>query len=170
MASCRTLDPRRSASGCSTQKNLGRIFRNRSTVKASRNRLIANNEVRLHSLNRPAGSCFGISAEGLFIESADLHFGESRPNALSQKPHCQAVETSLSFGDYAKVFVNADFVAFTFDYRGFGGSEGEKWLCLPKTLSGMTCRWRYGNEAADGRVSDPAAACYPVVAHATSAA
>ena len=23
--------------------------------------------------------------------------------------------------------------------------------------------WAYGNEAADGRISDPAAACYPVV-------
>src|SRR5258708_5394708 len=34
-------------------------------------------------------------------------------------------------------------------------------LCLPKTLSGMTRGWAYGNEAADGRVSDPAAACYP---------
>ena len=42
-------------------------------------------------------------------------------------------------------------------------------LCLPKSLSGMTCSWTYGNEAADGRVYDPAAACYPVVVHATSA-
>src|SRR5207244_827310 len=25
--------------------------------------------------------------------------------------------------------------------------------------------WAYGNEAADGRISDPAAACYPVVVH-----
>jgi hypothetical protein len=38
-------------------------------------------------------------------------------------------------------------------------------LCLPKTLSGMTRGWAYGNEAADGRISDPAAACYPVVVH-----
>ena len=30
-------------------------------------------------------------------------------------------------------------------------------MCLPKTLSGMTRGWAYGNEAADGRVSDPAA-------------
>jgi hypothetical protein len=61
------------------QKNLGRISRDRSTVKAGRNRLIANNEVRSHPLNRPAGARFGISAEELFIEGADLHFGESRP-------------------------------------------------------------------------------------------
>ncbi len=31
-------------------------------------------------------------------------------------------------------------------------------LYLPKTLSGMTRGWAYGNEAADGRVFDPAAA------------
>ena len=43
-------------------------------------------------------------------------------------------------------------------------------VCLPKTLSGMTRGWAYGNEAADGRVSDPAAACYPVAVHTSSAA
>ena len=37
-------------------------------------------------------------------------------------------------------------------------------LCLPKTLSGMTRGWAYGNEAADGRVSDPAAVCFPLAA------
>src|SRR5579864_7744375 len=52
--------------------------RDPSTVKAGRNRLIANNEVRAHSLHRTARSRFGISAEELFIERADLHFGESR--------------------------------------------------------------------------------------------
>ena len=34
-------------------------------------------------------------------------------------------------------------------------------LCLPKPLSGMTRGWAYGNEATDGRVSEPAAACFP---------
>jgi hypothetical protein len=43
-------------------------------------------------------------------------------------------------------------------------------MCLPKTLSGMTRGWAYGKEAADGRVSDPAAACYTVAVHAASAA
>ena len=42
-------------------------------------------------------------------------------------------------------------------------------VCIPKTLSGMTRGWVYGNKAADGRVSDPAAACYPVVVRATRA-
>src|ERR1700680_1535335 len=43
-------------------------------------------------------------------------------------------------------------------------------LCLPKTLSGMTRGWAYGNEAADGHISDTAAACYPVAVHTSSAA
>jgi hypothetical protein len=43
-------------------------------------------------------------------------------------------------------------------------------LCLLKTLSGMTRVWACGSEAADGRVSEPAAACYPVAIHAASAA
>jgi hypothetical protein len=34
----------------------------------------------------------------------------------------------------------------------------------------MTGLWACVKEAADGRVSDPAAACYPVVVRATSAA
>src|SRR5262245_62841954 len=33
--------------------------------------------------------------------------------------------------DYAKVFAQAGFVALTFDYRGFGGSQGTKWGLIP---------------------------------------
>jgi hypothetical protein len=44
------------------------------------------------------------------------------------------------------------------------------WLCLPKTLSGMTVGWSCGNEAVDGRVSDTAVVCYPVAVHEASAA
>jgi hypothetical protein len=40
----------------------------------------------------------------------------------------------------------------------------------PKTLSAMTRGWAYGNEAADGRVSDPAAVWFPLAAYAASAA
>jgi len=43
-------------------------------------------------------------------------------------------------------------------------------LWLPKTLAGMTPEWACGNEAAHGRVSDPAAACHPVAVHAPRAA
>jgi transposase len=48
-------------------------------------------------------------------------------------------------------------------------SEAQQ-VCLPKTLSGMTHGRAYGNEAADGRVSEPAAACYPIAVHAACAA
>ena len=41
-------------------------------------------------------------------------------------------------------------------------------LCLLKTSSRMTRGCAYGSEAADGRVSDPAAACYPVAVHAVA--
>ena len=50
------------------------------------------------------------------------------------------------------------------------GSPEFLWLCLPKTISGMTHGLPCGNEAADGRVSDPAAACYPVAVRAVRAA
>jgi hypothetical protein len=55
--------------------------RDPSTAKAGRNRLVANNEVRAHSLHRTARLRLGISAKELFIERADLHFGESRSEA-----------------------------------------------------------------------------------------
>jgi fermentation-respiration switch protein FrsA (DUF1100 family) len=38
---------------------------------------------------------------------------------------------SLILGDYAKVFVEAGFVALTFDYRGYGGSEGTRRRLIP---------------------------------------
>jgi hypothetical protein len=50
------------------------------------------------------------------------------------------------------------------------GIQHLKRVCLPKTSSGMTRGWSYGNEAADGRVSDPAAVCFPLAAYAASTA
>jgi hypothetical protein len=43
-------------------------------------------------------------------------------------------------------------------------------LCVPKTLSGMRARGRMVTEAADGRISDPSAASYPVAIQAASEA
>jgi hypothetical protein len=48
-------------------------------------------------------------------------------------------------------------------------SSAKECRCLLKTLSGMTRVWAYGSEAAHGRVSEPAAAYYPVAIHAASA-
>src|SRR5579872_7222088 len=84
-----------------------------STVKAGWNRLIANNEVRSHSLNRPPGSCFGISAEELFIKRADLHFGESRPQTevlTGSEPYMRRLRTS----DVEAIWISEDrFVTIT---------------------------------------------------------
>ena len=52
-----------------------------STVKARGNRLIANNEVRPHSLNGTARLRVGIAAQELIIKRAISHFRESRAEA-----------------------------------------------------------------------------------------
>ena len=41
-------------------------------------------------------------------------------------------------------------------------TEPQMVVYLPKTLSWMTGRWAYSNEAADGRISNPVAVSYPV--------
>ncbi len=64
----------------------------------------------------------------LYLPS-DLKAGERRPGIVLC--HGFTGLRALILGDYAKVFVDAGFVAFTFDYRGFGGSEGEKWRLIP---------------------------------------
>ena len=56
----------------------------------------------------------------------------------------------------------------TWGMGGLAGQKGLDALCLLKTSSRMTRGCAYGNEAADGRVSDPAAACYPVAVHAVA--
>jgi dipeptidyl aminopeptidase/acylaminoacyl peptidase len=38
---------------------------------------------------------------------------------------------SMILGDYAKVFVQNGFITFTFDYRGYGGSEGTRRRLIP---------------------------------------
>jgi hypothetical protein len=76
---------------------LPRTAEDPSTVKAGRNRLIANNEVRAHSLHQAAGSRFGISAEELLIESADLYFGQSRSETevlTGSEPDMERLRTS----------------------------------------------------------------------------
>jgi len=52
------------------------------------------------------------------------------------------------------------------------GSVGRRrclYLCVPKTISVMTHECAYGIGATDGRVSDPAATCYPVAVRDASA-
>jgi uncharacterized protein len=71
----------------------------------------------------------GTKLEGDLFLPDGLKAGERRPGIVL----CHGF-TGLRAGilpDYAKVFVEAGFVALTFDYRGFGGSEGTKWRLIP---------------------------------------
>ena len=71
----------------------------------------------------------GIRLEGDLYLPSDLKAGDGRPGIVLCHGFTGLRELILS--DYAKVFADAGFVAFTFDYRGFGGSEGEKWRLIP---------------------------------------
>lgn len=71
----------------------------------------------------------GTQVEGDLFLPANVKAGEPRPGIVL----CHGF-TGLRGGilpDYAKVFVEAGFVALTFDYRGFGGSQGAKWRLIP---------------------------------------
>ncbi len=70
-----------------------------------------------------------VRLEGDLYLPSDLKAGERRPGIVLCHGFTGLRELILS--DYAKVFADAGFVAFTFDYRGFGGSEGEKWRLIP---------------------------------------
>src|SRR5260370_5662927 len=71
----------------------------------------------------------GERLEGDLILAPDMKPGERRPGIVL----CHGFTGVRSFflEDYAKVFVSAGFVALIFDYRGWGGSEGEKWRLVP---------------------------------------
>jgi len=59
--------------------------------------------------------------EGDLFLPSDFKSGERRPGVVLCYG-CSGVR-SLILGDYAKVFAQAGFVALTFDYRGYCGSE-----------------------------------------------
>lgn len=71
----------------------------------------------------------GVRLEGDLYLPSNLKAGERRPGIVLC--HGFTGLRALILGDYAKVFVDAGFVALTFDYRGFGGSKGEKWRLIP---------------------------------------
>src|SRR5437660_11588235 len=71
----------------------------------------------------------GIRMEGDLWLPSDLKAGERRPGIVLC--HGFTGIRSLILGDYAKVFVEAGFVALTFDYRGYGGSEGTRRRLIP---------------------------------------
>jgi cephalosporin-C deacetylase-like acetyl esterase len=71
----------------------------------------------------------GVRMEGDLFLPDGLKAGERRPGIVLC--HGFTGIRSVILADYAKVFVAAGFVALTFDYRGFGGSEGTKWRLIP---------------------------------------
>ena len=71
----------------------------------------------------------GSRLEGDIFLPDDLRSGEQRPGIVLC--HGFTGLRELVLPDYAKVFAAAGYVALSFDYRGFGGSEGEKWRLLP---------------------------------------
>jgi fermentation-respiration switch protein FrsA (DUF1100 family) len=70
----------------------------------------------------------GARLEGDYFLPADLKAGERRPGIVLC--HGYSGIRNLILPDYAKLFVAAGFVALSFDYRGFGGSEGPKWRIM----------------------------------------
>ena len=71
----------------------------------------------------------GARLEGDLFLPSDLKPGERRPGIVLC--HGFTGVRSLILEDYARAFIEAGFVALTFDYRGFGGSEGPKWRLIP---------------------------------------
>ena len=71
----------------------------------------------------------GVKLEGDLFLPDGMKPGERRPGIVL----CHGF-SGIRAGilpDYAKAFCEAGFVALTFDYRGFGGSEGTRWRLLP---------------------------------------
>jgi dienelactone hydrolase len=71
----------------------------------------------------------GTRMEGDLFLPADLKSAERRPAVVLC--HGFTGIRSLILGDYAKVFATAGFIALTFDYRGYGGSEGPRRRLIP---------------------------------------
>jgi uncharacterized protein len=70
----------------------------------------------------------GSKLEGDYFLPDDLKGGERRPGIVLC--HGYSGIRNLILPDYAKLFVAAGYVVLSFDYRGFGGSEGPKWRIM----------------------------------------
>jgi len=71
----------------------------------------------------------GTKMEGDLFLPSGLKSGERRPVIVLC--HGFTGVRSMILGDYAKVFASAGFIALTFDYRGYGGSEGTRRRLIP---------------------------------------
>jgi uncharacterized protein len=70
----------------------------------------------------------GSKLEGDYFVPADQKPGERRPGIVLC--HGYSGVRNLILPDYAKLFVEAGYPVLSFDYRGFGGSEGPKWRIM----------------------------------------
>ena len=66
--------------------------------------------------------------EGDYFVPTGLKGGERRPGIVLCHGYSGIRQAILP--DYAKLFAEAGYVALSFDYRGFGGSEGPKWRIM----------------------------------------
>ncbi len=71
----------------------------------------------------------GSRLEGELFVPTDMKQGEQRPGIVIFTGFGGIRDIVLP--DYAKVFAEAGYVCLSFDYRGFGGSEGTKWRLIP---------------------------------------
>jgi len=70
----------------------------------------------------------GSRLEGDYFVPTGLKGGERRPGIVLCHGYSGIRQAILP--DYAKLFAAAGYVALSFDYRGFGGSEGPKWRIM----------------------------------------
>lgn len=70
----------------------------------------------------------GSRLEGDYFLPEDLKAGERRAGIILC--HGYSGIRNLILPDYAKIFAAAGYVVLSFDYRGFGGSEGPKWRIM----------------------------------------
>jgi len=70
----------------------------------------------------------GSRLEGDYFVPDGLQRGERRPGIVLC--HGYSGIRNLILSDYAKLFVAAGYAVLSFDYRGFGGSEGPKWRIM----------------------------------------
>lgn len=72
----------------------------------------------------------GIKLAGELYLPADIDDGGQRPGIVV----CHGFGGIKKFflGDFARAFVERGYIALTFDYRGFGESEGPRWRLIPQ--------------------------------------
>lgn len=72
----------------------------------------------------------GLRLSGELFLPPDLRAGERRPGIVV----CHGFGGIKKFflADFAQTFIKRGYIALTFDYRGFGESEGPKWRLIPQ--------------------------------------